>query len=1152
MKLPHRKYSFFLKIPLVIVLVGWINIAQAGLSGTYTIDPAKSSSSSNYQSFTSAISDLTSKGVSGPVVFNVANGVYKESLNMIGFIGSSASNTVTFQSISGDSSKVIIQPLSTSYGALYLDVCKNLIFKNITFYQINTGIVCIRLINTSNVTLTGCQIIKNSNDANLISDNNYNSNFSSNNNYIGNYLSGGNFAINFQGNYQIFSSGLIMSNQIRKCLSGIYITYSSITIRNNTVELDPNSISTTNYGLNLSQVYGHVEITGNKIIVNPGQIALYMNGCSDTGSSYSIVANNMLSGYLSCYYCDKYSFYFNNILVAGLNNTSLPSVNFTSFNAYPVVKTNFYNNCVANMNGGPAIAFNPSKITLNADYNNYYTNGTVLAQAGSSNYDKLLYWSIDNEIDANSISVYPGYYSNTDLHEKNYLLYHTGLPVAGISTDVDGETRNSKNPCIGADEFNLIGYDLAVSQIIGINSGFNCGDSASPTVVVHNVGYNNVNKVPVTLVLNNGSTVLRDTIPFISAGGSGNFSIRSILNTIDGGDFTVKAYITFPNDANKSDDTITVSGFFIPSASKPITSNITLCHPTLYQNNTILTAHKKYSTDVLTWLDAYGNFFGTGDSIQLTYIDTSTYFYVQATRYFKYGGGLKDTANGRGRFSTKPLGLIIHPQMDMILDSVTVFPKNSGSFYIGNTKYNVTVTKQGQPIKIKVNYSLSGGQDNYIYVDTVLTGGLYASYNGPPAIPISNTLISVSQQSNDSLYRYLYDMKFSAISPCPSPKALINVKVSNIQVALLKPSNFNGNYKSGTSGDPDMICGTSVSYNLATNFNDSTYGKLWEISYLSTWDQDHTSSYPASFFAPSKNSPGIVNFTAPAGNSVTNYFIQIRIKNLITGCDTVLNRYFYLNVPGAKILSTGPMCTGEVDFTEQTSNAESFLWDFGDSTNSTDQDPIHVYMLPKNGKRIFNVTLKITNSSGCSSSDSTHYVIYPKLSAGFTFLMDSINGKITLKADDTSGTGFLWTFGDSKSASGSLATHIYSTEGVYTVKLLISNAIGCTDTLSMRIKVVKESAVETYKSDPFQINIFPNPTSNNISLTYTLSKESSVKIQLLDIQGRSILPLQSSVIQPGGKIERNFILPDNITSGTYFLNLTIDGQDIVKELVVVR
>ena len=123
----------------------------SGLKGTYTIDGTKSASASNYTSFNDAVSDLlygsrlggaatNGPGVTGAVIFSVADGTYKEQLEITAIIGVSASNTVSFISASRDSSKVILTDSTPGTAktlgyVLHLDGVSFVNFKYITLMR---------------------------------------------------------------------------------------------------------------------------------------------------------------------------------------------------------------------------------------------------------------------------------------------------------------------------------------------------------------------------------------------------------------------------------------------------------------------------------------------------------------------------------------------------------------------------------------------------------------------------------------------------------------------------------------------------------------------------------------------------------------------------------------------------------------------------------------------------------------------------------------------------------------------------------------------------------------------------------------------------------------------------------------------------------
>ncbi|WDN90782.1 hypothetical protein BuS5_03753 [Desulfosarcina sp. BuS5] len=49
----------------------------------------------------------------------------------------------------------------------------------------------------------------------------------------------------------------------------------------------------------------------------------------------------------------------------------------------------------------------------------------------------------------------------------------------------------------------------------------------------------------------------------------------------------------------------------------------------------------------------------------------------------------------------------------------------------------------------------------------------------------------------------------------------------------------------------------------------------------------------------------------------------------------------------------------------------SYLWNFGDGTTSSEQNPSHVYTAPDT----YNVTLTVTDNEGASGEDSVDVVI---------------------------------------------------------------------------------------------------------------------------------------------------------------------------------
>ncbi len=199
-------------------------------------------------------------------------------------------------------------------------------------------------------------------------------------------------------------------------------------------------------------------------------------------------------------------------------------------------------------------------------------------------------------------------------------------------------------------------------------------------------------------------------------------------------------------------------------------------------------------------------------------------------------------------------------------------------------------------------------------------------------------------------------------------------------------------------------------------------------------------------------------------NPAVTYFTpgQYNIKLIVTssaGTDSILKNQ-YVTVYGLPNVDfSGNPNTGcfplPVQFTDLSTAGSGTIvtreWDFGDGNISSALNPQHTYTAAGN----FNVSLRITNSFGCVKTiTKTQYIkIGSGVKAGFTNnIPNSCNPPVTINFLNTStGTGVLnyqWDFGDGITSILTNPTHTYISNGSYTVRLIVTNSNGCTDTLT--------------------------------------------------------------------------------------------------------
>jgi PKD repeat protein len=149
-----------------------------------------------------------------------------------------------------------------------------------------------------------------------------------------------------------------------------------------------------------------------------------------------------------------------------------------------------------------------------------------------------------------------------------------------------------------------------------------------------------------------------------------------------------------------------------------------------------------------------------------------------------------------------------------------------------------------------------------------------------------------------------------------------------------------------------------------------------------------------------------------------------------------------------------------VVFTDLSTNRPvNWSWSFGDGTDSSDQDPVHVYTTP--GR--YPVSLRVMNDDGGDTLTRTEYItvlmelpeatIQPQQPvlpfADFTATPVSGKEPLTVVFNDLSTgfpTGWSWSFGDGTTSPEKNPVHTYPSAGTYTVILTASNPFGSNST----------------------------------------------------------------------------------------------------------
>ena len=151
-----------------------------------------------------------------------------------------------------------------------------------------------------------------------------------------------------------------------------------------------------------------------------------------------------------------------------------------------------------------------------------------------------------------------------------------------------------------------------------------------------------------------------------------------------------------------------------------------------------------------------------------------------------------------------------------------------------------------------------------------------------------------------------------------------------------------------------------------------------------------------------------------------------------------------------------------VQFTNNSDSIVYFRWNFGDGSehDTTNFSPLHIY----EDQDDYEVWLVGMNERGCIDSMMRIVEINHPLQADFTQSADSVcQGDNTVTFSDGSiGNiqSWQWDFGDGNSSADQNPTHSYAAYGTYTIRMIVTDHVPCSDTAYATVYVDSVADIE--------------------------------------------------------------------------------------------
>lgn len=290
-----------------------------------------------------------------------------------------------------------------------------------------------------------------------------------------------------------------------------------------------------------------------------------------------------------------------------------------------------------------------------------------------------------------------------------------------------------------------------------------------------------------------------------------------------------------------------------------------------------------------------------------------------------------------------------------------------------------------------------------------------------------------------------------------------------------------------TAVDPD---GDSLSYQFSSAYNGGSF----------TSTQDATGpdnplygpvSYAAGYsgFSPlgtqANINPATGVITGIAPSNPGKYVVNVIVREWRNGVNIAEHQKDFIMkvencvIPQAQLDPDNRTCDGFTrDFFNGGSNngVGSWFWDFGVPSRRDDTSNVAnpTFTYPDTG--VFVLTLIVNRGTGCVATATTIVKVYPGFFPNFNVDPPYCKGTPVQFTDQTRSnygtvTGWRWNFGvngvTNDTSNLKNPTFIYNTAGTYTIKLIVGNTFGCTDSVTRTV---------TIKDNP-PLTVLPKDTS---------------------------------------------------------------------------
>jgi len=288
-----------------------------------------------------------------------------------------------------------------------------------------------------------------------------------------------------------------------------------------------------------------------------------------------------------------------------------------------------------------------------------------------------------------------------------------------------------------------------------------------------------------------------------------------------------------------------------------------------------------------------------------------------------------------------------------------------------------------------------------------------------------------------------------------------------VNVICQSPATFSLNFSAS-----DQNSGDSLSYRLCNaynggaaidaGFNNPAPPPYGSVNYLFPY----TAADPFGTGAGINSQTGIISGNAPgAGKYVVCVCVDVYRNGvyITTHRKDLIVQVSDCQIPVAQAMPSFVTCDGfNIQFSESSTGAQTYFWDFGDPTTLADTSnlPNPTYVYTDTG--LYRVKFVINRGTSCADSTFRTVGVYPGFFPGFTHTGSCFTNPFQFNDTTNTSYGFVdswsWNFGDPSTLGDT--SHIQNPSWTYAapgtnipVTLIVTNSKGCIDTTTTNITV---------------------------------------------------------------------------------------------------